>query len=128
MKNFSFPIIKRVQIKHFSLYKKADFLDIDLSKNVFCLAGANGLGKSTFITIINYCLTGIVKHPDRRFTYYNEITKFYNQTKKFASTYFDGRISENDYDLAEVVIDFTINDCDYSISRGFFEPDELRSF
>lgn len=65
MKKYSFPILKKVKINHFSLYKKTDYLDIDLSKNVFCLAGANGLGKSTFITIINYALTGIVKNPDR---------------------------------------------------------------
>jgi hypothetical protein len=128
MKKFNFPIITRVRIKHFSLYKKAEFLDIDLKKNVFCLAGANGLGKSTFITILNYGLTGIVKNPDRRFTQYNEIPKFYNQSKGFAATYFDGRVSETDYDLAEVMLDFTIGEFQYTITRGFFEPDELRDF
>jgi ABC-type phosphate transport system ATPase subunit/regulator of replication initiation timing len=103
-------------------------LDIDLTKEVFCLAGANGLGKSTFITIINYGLTGIVKNPERRFTWYNEISKFYNQSKGFASTYFDGRVSQDDYELAEVTLEFSIGDIKYIISRGFFEPDELRVF
>lgn len=128
MKKFNFPIITRIKIQNFSLYKKADFLDIDLSKNVFCLAGANGLGKSTFITIINYALTGIVKNPNRKFTVYNEIPKFYNQSKGFAATYFDGRIVEDDIDLAEVTVEFKIGDFDYTITRGFFEPDELRYF
>ncbi|MGN8058780.1 AAA family ATPase [Pedobacter sp. 22163] len=128
MKKFIFPTIERVQISHFSLYKRTDFLDIDLTKDVFCLAGANGLGKSTFITIINFGLTGIVKNPERRFTWYNEITKFYNQSKGFASTYFDGRVSQDDYELAEVTLEFTIGDIKYAITRGFFEPDELRIF
>lgn len=128
MKKYSFPILKNVKINHFSLYKKTDYLDIDLSKSVYCLAGANGLGKSTFITIINYALTGIVKHPDRDFTWYNSIPKFYNQTKGFAATYFDGRVNEENYDLAEVSLEFEIEDKEYTITRGFFEPDELRLF
>src|SRR5665647_956128 len=100
MKNYSFPILKNVKINHFSLYKKTDYLDIDLTKNVYCLAGANGLGKSTFITIINYALTGIVKNPDRNFTWFNSISSFYNKSKGFATNYFDGRVNEENYDLA----------------------------
>jgi hypothetical protein len=128
MKKFSFPILKKVQIKNFSLYKKADFLDVDLSKNVFCLAGANGLGKSTFITIINFGLTGIVKNPSRKFTSYNSIPAFYNKSKGFAETYFNGRINGEDFDLAEVTLQFSIGENEYTITRGFFEPDELRAF
>ncbi|MGE5479645.1 MAG: AAA family ATPase [Chloroflexota bacterium] len=128
MKKYNFPILKNVKINHFSLYKKTDYLDIDLSKNVYCLAGANGLGKSTFITIINYAITGIVKHPDRDFTWYNSIAAFYNRSKGFAANYFDGRISEENYDLAEVCLEFSIDDIEYTITRGFFEPDELRLF
>lgn len=128
MRKFSFPIIKRVQIKNFSLYKKADFLDIGLNEDVFCLAGANGLGKSTFITIINYGLTGIVKNPDRKFTSYNSIPAFYAKSKGFAENYFDGRVSEDDYDFAEVTIQFTVDEHEYTITRGFFEADELRQF
>jgi ABC-type cobalamin/Fe3+-siderophores transport system ATPase subunit len=128
MTKFNFPIIKKIKIQNFSLYKKADFLDIDLDKNVFCLAGANGLGKSTFITIINYALTGIVKNPNRKFSQYNEISKFYNQSKGFTSTYFDGRITEDDIELAEVTVEFKIGNFQYTITRGFFEPDELRYF
>ena len=128
MTKFSFPIIKRVQIKNFSLYKKADLLDIDLSEDVFCLAGANGLGKSTFITIINYGLTGIVKNPDRKFTSYNSIPAFYAKSKGFAENYFDGRVEEEDYDLAEVTLQFIVNEHEYTITRGFFESDELRQF
>jgi|GEM_PF-478038 len=128
MKKYSFPVLKNVKINHFSLYKKTEYLNIDLSKSVYCLAGANGLGKSTFITIINYALTGIVRHPDRDFTWYNSIPKFYHQSKGFAANYFDGRVNEENYDLAEVCLQFSIDDKEYLITRGFFEPDELRQF
>lgn len=128
MKNYSFPILKNVKINHFSLYKKADYLDVDLSKNVYCLAGANGLGKSTFISIINYALTGIVRNPDRDFTWYNSVSAFYNKSKGFAADYFDGRVNEGDRGFAEVCLEFSIDDKDYTITRGFFEPEELRLF
>lgn len=59
MNKFHFPIFTRVLIRNCSLYKKRDCLDIDLRKDVYCLAGANGLGKSTFITLLNYGLTGV---------------------------------------------------------------------
>lgn len=128
MKKFAFPSLERVRIKQFSLYRKRDLIDVDLSKNVVCLTGANGLGKSTFITILNYALTGIVRNPDRRFSSYNSISAFFNKNKGFASDYFDGRITESDYDSAEVSIDFRIGNNAYSITRGFFEPDQLRTF
>lgn len=127
-RKFSFPVFHRLEIKHFSLYKKTDYLDIDLRKKVFCLAGANGLGKSTFITILNYALTGIVKHPERQFTSFNSIPAFYNRSKTFADGYFDGRVKEDDHELAEVTVHFSVDGNDYKITRGFFEVDELRDF
>ncbi|HEU4469462.1 MAG TPA: AAA family ATPase, partial [Flavisolibacter sp.] len=128
MRKFDFPVLQRLIIKNFSLYKKADFLDIDLSKNVYCLAGANGLGKSTFITIINYILTGIVRNPQRNFTWYNSVPAFYSKSKGFAEQYFDGRVKEDFHDLAEATLYFSIGENDYCVTRGFFEPDELRGF
>jgi DNA repair exonuclease SbcCD ATPase subunit len=67
IKRYNFPDITRIEIKNFSLFTKTRHICIDIDKNVFCLAGANGLGKSTFVTIINYALTGIVKKADAYF-------------------------------------------------------------
>ena len=128
MKQYNFPEIKKIEIKNFSLFKKIQDISIDVGKKVFCLAGANGIGKSTFVTIINYALTGIVKNPERNFTWYNSIPAFYAKSKSFAANYFDGRVVESDRDLAEVTIHFNVGNAEYKITRGFFEPDELRSF
>lgn len=128
MTKFHFPHIKNIVIENFSLYKKVDEVSMNMDTNVFCLVGANGLGKSTFITIINYALTGIVKNPERNFSWYKSINGFYSKSKSFAESYFDGRINENDYELAQVTIVFDLGDYEYKITRGFFEPDELRLF
>jgi DNA repair exonuclease SbcCD ATPase subunit len=128
MKRYNFPNIKRIEIKNFSLFKKKQHISLDNDKNVFCLVGANGLGKSTYITIINYALTGIVKKPNADFAWYKSISGFYSKSKSFAADYFDGRIEESDRDLAEVTLHFDIGEASYKITRGFFEPDELRCF
>jgi DNA repair exonuclease SbcCD ATPase subunit len=128
MSKLNLPELKKIEINNFSLYRKASRITSDISKNVFCLAGANGLGKSTFITILNYGLTGIVKNPDRAFTWYNSIPAFYSKSKSFSSTYFNGRITEENRELAEVSIEFLLNGHQYLVTRGFFETDELRSF
>lgn len=129
MKKYNFPIIKNIKINHFDIYRKKKYIDIDIDKNVFCLVGANGLGKSTFITIVNYALTGIVKNPKRKFSSYGSLPKFYNDSKRFSGDYFDGRVNEDNYGLAEVVLTFTVDKYEYKIKRGFFDSDdELRAF
>lgn len=128
MKKYNFPVISQIRINHFSLYKKNDFIEIELDKNVFCLAGANGLGKSTFITILNFALTGIVKKPNADFGSFKSMSGFYTKSMGFAKEFFEGRIDEENVDIAEVSVDFALGDANYSITRGFFEPEELRGF
>jgi DNA repair exonuclease SbcCD ATPase subunit len=128
MKRYNFPDITRIEIKNFSLFKKTQHISLDIDKKVFCLAGANGLGKSTFVTIINYALTGIVKKADADFAWYKSIPGFYSKSKGFAADYFDGKVGEGDRDLAEVTLHFDIGEAAYKVTRGFFEPDELRCF
>jgi DNA repair exonuclease SbcCD ATPase subunit len=126
MKNLRLPEIQRLELRHFSLYKRKTSIEVGIDSGVFCLAGANGLGKSTFVNILNYGLTGIVRKPDANFTQYNSIPKFFQDSKHFASEYFDKRVDENHRNLAYVYIEFTVNGHNYKIKRQFFEEDQLR--
>jgi len=126
MAKYSFPQIQNVKIRNFSLYKKGDLIvniDENVTPGIFCLAGANGLGKSTFLTILNYGLTGLVLDPSKGFFSPSEITK---ENKDFTAGYFDGRIKANEKQNAEVELLFTVNGRYYRIVRGFFEIDSLR--
>jgi DNA repair exonuclease SbcCD ATPase subunit len=126
MAKYNFPQILNVKIRNFSLYKKEDIIvniDEKVTPGIFCLAGANGLGKSTFLTILNYALTGLVLDPDKGFFSPSEITK---ENKDFTVGYFDGRIKASEKRKAEVELLFTVNDRYYRIVRGFFEIDSLR--
>ena len=126
MSKFNFPQIRNIKIRNFSLYEKeGSIINIDekVTSGMFCLAGANGLGKSTFQNIINYGLTGLVLSPDENFL---SPDKIYEKNKDFTNIYFDGRIKPKEKKKAEVELLFSINKKNYKIVRGFFEKDSLR--
>lgn len=122
---FNFPTLESFELRRFSLYTQEPNVNIDFNAGVFCLAGANGLGKSTFLSALNFALTGIVPDPDRTF---KSVPEFHKHNKKFSKEYFSGRINEEDRDISEVAVSFFLNNRRYRIVRGFFEPDELREF
>lgn len=122
------PKIKRIVIKNFSLYKSKKQINIDLNDGVMCLAGANGLGKSTFISIVSYAMTGYVIKPGISFKSDNSIAAFVKRSAGFAYKYFEGRISEEDRDMASVSIEFDLAGNTYTLKRGFFDSSELDCF
>ena len=119
-----FPRLKRIELHSFSLYRNRPELSLDLDLPVFCLAGANGLGKSTFLNAVTYGLTGVVPNPEDRF---DSIEEHYKHNLSYASDYFGGRIDESDREAAEISLRFTLGSHTYEISRGIFEPEALRS-
>ena len=76
------PKIQEIVINEFSLYKLKSEIVLDMNDGVFCLAGANGLGKSTFISILSYALTGIVVDPKKNFASVNSIPKFFKNNER----------------------------------------------
>lgn len=120
---FAFPKIFRVRLERFSLFTRRPDLEMDIPDGVFCLAGANGLGKSTFLAAINLGLTGVVPNPARAFKSINEYAR---DCVPFTKAFFDGRISELDRDSASIHLELQIGDHTYRLTRGIFEPLELR--
>jgi len=126
MSKFNFPQVKEVRIRNFSLYSKNDkIINIDekITSGIYCLAGANGLGKTTFQNIINYTLTGIVLAPKKDFLSPDRIFK---ENNDFTKIYFDGRIKAKEKKTAEVELIFTVNNKYYRLVRGFFDNESLQ--
>lgn len=124
---FNFIKLEKVIIRNFSLYqKKGKLYSVEeiINSGVYCLAGANGLGKTTFLNAINYGLTGIVLEPNREMYSPSEIVK---ENKIFTEKYFAGRINKIDESAAEIEILFSSNNKYFRIIRGFFERDGLRA-
>ncbi|WP_353662629.1 AAA family ATPase [Hydrogenimonas sp. SS33] len=125
---FNFINIQKIKIRNFSLYSKNEKtteVEENINNGVYCLAGANGLGKTTFLNIINYGLTGLVLAPNKDVLLPKEIE---TENKSYTEDYFKGRINVRDYDKAEIEITFEINKKTYRIVRGFDNRNALRSF
>ena len=123
---YNFIQLKQVTIRNFSLYKKeGEIYEVNetINAGVFCLAGANGLGKTTFLNALNFGLTGIVLAPGREVFEPSDIKA---SNKKYTERYFIGRIKDSEKDKAIIEILFHISGVYFKICRNFFEPDGLR--
>jgi DNA repair exonuclease SbcCD ATPase subunit len=123
---YNFIKLQRITLRDFSLYKKGGNLfevNEEINQGVYCLAGANGLGKTTFLNAINYCLTGIVVEPNKEVLSPSEIIK---SSKDYTKRYFVGRTQEKYRSSAEIEITFRVKDSYYRIIRGFFDREGLR--
>jgi DNA repair exonuclease SbcCD ATPase subunit len=120
----NFPTLRRVTLRQFSLFSSAPEVDETIAAGVFCLAGANGLGKSTFLSAVNFAMTGLVSDPELKFA---SVDEYYKNGRDFARDYFKGRISEDDREAAEVAVEFAVGERVYALTRAVFDGEELRA-
>lgn len=124
---YNFIQLKEIVIRNFSLYKKDEVIYTvkeSIDDGVFCLAGANGLGKTTFLNALNFGLTGVVLAPGKEVFEPSDIK---TANKKYTERYFIGRIKESEKEKALIEVLFCINGVFFRICRNFFESDSLRS-
>lgn len=125
---YNFVKITKIIIRDFSLFSKNNSvveIQEKINNGVYCLAGANGLGKTTFLNIINYGLTGLVLKPNKEVFSPAEIV---DSNKGYTKKYFNGRIRAKDEEKAEIEILLDVNNKCFRIIRGFTNREELRLF
>jgi len=124
VRKLNFPILRRIRLTHFSLYTLKPSIEFKIRDGILCLAGANGLGKSTFLQIIIYGMTGVVPKHDRKFS---SVDDYYRDTRSFTREYFEGRLLPEHRDIAEIELEMSIGHKQVTLKRGFVEPESLRS-
>ncbi len=124
-RSLTFPRLQRVALADFTLYSLEPSPQITLAEGVTCFVGANGIGKSTLISAINFGLTGRVPDPARSF---ESVEEYYRHTADFSARFFQGRVSDADIRGASVALDFSIGSEQFSISRMLTEPDGITEF
>ncbi|WP_419851237.1 AAA family ATPase [Candidatus Poriferisocius sp.] len=123
-RGISLPRPVWARIRSFSLYDHAQEIRADFGTGVFCLAGANGLGKSTFLAAVGFAVTGVVAEPGRAF---NSADEYLKNCRSYSASAFEGRISEEDRETAEVELLMLAGGAEYRIVRNMFEPMALRA-
>ena len=125
---YNFIKIKKVIFHDFSLYyKDGQVVKVEefINDGVYCLAGANGLGKTTFLNAINYGLTGIVLEPTKEVNSPDEIIK---SNKAYTERYFQGRIRAEHKDTADIELLLSVNGKSLRIIRSFSDREGIRLF
>ncbi len=121
------PSITQVCLENFDLYSHNPNTNVRIERNVFCLMGANGLGKSTFLNAVNFALTGAIPDPLRKFVSAQEYFKEASRIDR-TQDYFTGRISENSRDIASITIELRWPNATITVQRMFFEGRSVCKF
>lgn len=117
------PRAEALLLHRFSLFEKTTTVEVSFPPGVFCLAGANGLGKSTFLAAVNYAMTGVVAQPEREFL---GVDDYYKRVRSYSETFFRGRIAPEDAEAAYVELTMRVGDRRYRLARGMFDSLALR--
>lgn len=118
-RKISLPTIERVALENFDLYSNEPNVSVVIERPVFCLIGANGLGKSTFLNTVNFAITGAIPDPSRKFQSAQDYLRNAARTDR-ADDYFSGRISERARPIASVTVELTWPATTLTITRDLF--------
>jgi DNA repair exonuclease SbcCD ATPase subunit len=118
------PQPESAQLEYFSLYEREVSVETDFTQApIFCLVGANGLGKSTYLSALSYAITGAVAEPGRSF---RDVADYYKRARTYAPKYFRGRITARDSEAAQVTLTMRVGSKRYQLTRGINDPAGLR--
>lgn len=117
MKSIYLPKLLNISISNYSFYEQQPNFNFNFTDGISAIIGANGVGKTTFINMIIYCLVGYKKElkgrgQNKKITYIN-------------SDYFRNRIN-NEYEVnfnskASVTLNFQLNTKTIEITRSLVE-------
>lgn len=120
----TFPKIGRISLENFDLYSLQPNVEVVINRKVFCLIGANGLGKSTFLNTLNFGITGAVPEPNRKFV---SAAEYFIDASRVSRTedYFGGRISEASRAIATVTVEMSWPSKTIAVTRHIFEGSQI---
>lgn len=113
------PSLKRVKISNYSLYNMD--IDYEFINGLNLIIGGNGVGKTTFISIIKYALIGLYK-KDLDVRVYKGEKRLVRGKYTNCNTFFRNRTKENENDKDGCVeLWFEINELLFYVKRSLFD-------
>ncbi len=123
--NIFLPTLKRVKIANYSLYNSD--IDYDFIDGLNLIIGGNGVGKTTFISIVKYALIGLYK-KDLDIRVYKGEKRLIRGKYANCNTYFRNRTSGKEADREGYVeLWFAINSTNFCVKRSLYNAQILEA-
>lgn len=123
--NIFLPTLKRVKISNYSLYN-CD-IDYEFIEGLNLIIGGNGVGKTTFISIVKYALIGLYK-KDLDVRVYKGEKRLIRGKYANCNTYFRNRTNEKETDkFGCVELWFTIDKTNFYVKRSLYNAQILEA-
>lgn len=116
---FCFPTIAGVRLSAFDLYRRKPEIGVKIDRPIFCLIGANGLGKSSFLNTLLYGLTGGLPYRARSFSSPREYTEETTRRDR-RDDYYGGRLSETAMEHAAITVELSWPNKKATVTRQLF--------
>lgn len=118
MKSIYLPKLINISISDYSFYEQQPNFKFQFTEGISAIIGANGVGKTTFINMIIYCLVG-----------YKKDLKGKGKTKEIIypnDNYFRNRLNNEDFKVdfnsnASATLEFLLNTTSIEITRSLIE-------
>lgn len=118
------PRLVRLDVDGIRLFENGGEVSVEMSSGLTAFVGANGIGKSTLLTLANFAITGLVPRPSAK---YQSVQEFPNDSAGFAAEYFSGRVFETDRSLASIAATFYLGARLFRVQRGLFDGSIVQS-
>ncbi|WP_277405553.1 AAA family ATPase [Lacrimispora xylanisolvens] len=120
MRKIYIPYLKSITIEHFSLYKQKPTFSYDFVTGVNLIIGVNGIGKTTFISLMKYGLIGGYK-KDSDVKIYNYQKR--KNRKQFNNEFFRERMDLNykNNEKANISLTFQVGDMLVMVKRSLYD-------
>lgn len=118
MKLLYLPQLKSVKIDNYSLYYQQPTFEFNFLDGISSIVGGNGIGKTTFVEIIMYCLVGHKRTYPVLGTKKQKIKEKISNPDFFKVRMNDGYLNNK---LARASLTFKINKSEITVVRSLYE-------
>lgn len=118
MKKIYLPQLRKIRIENYSLYLQEPTFSFDFQEGINVIVGGNGIGKTTFVEIIVYCMVGLKVQPEilgRK--------KIKRRSKILNEGFFKKRMDDRypNNNKAAAFLTFAINNTEIVIGRSLYD-------
>jgi DNA repair exonuclease SbcCD ATPase subunit len=119
LKNIFLPKLLNIQVNHYSLYMQQPSFEYTFSDGINAIIGVNGIGKTTFVELILYCLLGFKKEYRIKKYKRNTTLEIVKENTDYFSSRFNSSYSDNN--KASVLLTFLLGSNIIEVQRSLFE-------